>query len=271
MLSDKNQMDPGAREVVQRLLRNGASRKLVQLALDRIERRGAVGLHAIDAAAEVVGRIVRFLPSPRRRAAARFPYAFAFCGPERSGKSSAQLRLARRMQEAGRRVLCARITLPDEKIPDARELGLDLPCIEIQDGGELERGVKKHSPDVLLIDTPGLSPGDPRALAALGKELRSLAPDGNCQLILCLPATLERQEMRAALGTFRGLRPVGVCLTHLDRTPSPIPAFEEVARAGLPLAFLSGGPGDGDFQRPSVDRVADFFLRRPRVLTPSPS
>jgi len=94
-------------------------------------------------------------------------------------------------------------------------------------------------------------------------------PGEGCQLILCVSAAKGRQEVRRTLRSFRAMAPAGVCLTHLDVANRAIPCFEELARARLPLAFLSGGTENACFWRPSVDRVADLFLRGRLAVTPS--
>ena len=255
---DLEQLEPGARDVARRLLGNGASFALVDVALSRIRRKGASGMFAIDAAAEALGRVVRLLPSPKRTGD---PKAFAFVGPPGSGKTSCMLRLAQRMQEGGRSCLCSTIAMPDVQLPGGQHLGLDLPLIEVEDGSELERAVRRYGPDAFLLDTPGLSPKEPRPLATLGRDLRSLVTDQTLQLILTLDASAPRAELRSILSNFRSMAPAGVCLTHLNMAEKVVPAFEELARSRLPLAFLSVGTTPLDFCRPSADRVADLLLR----------
>src|SRR5262245_27425632 len=59
-------LEPGTRDVAQRMLAHGASPEFTRLVLAEVLRAGARGAYAIDAAASVLARAVPILPSPKR-------------------------------------------------------------------------------------------------------------------------------------------------------------------------------------------------------------
>src|SRR5262245_11970139 len=105
-------LEPAPPDVARRLLDPGVSAELARALLGEVLRRGAHGTHAVDAAAELLARSVEIMGSPRRpRRGERVPL-FAFVGPTGVGKTTALVKLGRKLLEAGRKVLFARLVPP---------------------------------------------------------------------------------------------------------------------------------------------------------------
>src|SRR5262245_31087828 len=101
------ELEPGTREIAGRMLERGASPEFARLVLSEVQRSGARGAYAIDAAAAVLTRLVAVLPSPKRPRRHEAPPLFAFVGPTGVGKTTALVKLGRRLREAGRSVVFA--------------------------------------------------------------------------------------------------------------------------------------------------------------------
>src|SRR5262245_53417981 len=97
-------LEPGTRDVAARMLEHGASPELARAVIAEVLREGARGAYAIDAAAAVLARAVPILPSPRRPRRGERPPLFAFVGPTGVGKTTALVKLGRKLREAGPQV-----------------------------------------------------------------------------------------------------------------------------------------------------------------------
>ena len=116
--------------------------------------------------------------------------------------------------------------------------------------------------EVVLLDTPGLSPRDAEGLDELVRELESIGAKATMDVLLVLPATKSRAALRLAGAVFSRANPVACVLTKLDETEEPGAALEEILATRLPFAFLCDGQdARGHVARPTPDRFADLFLR----------
>ncbi|MFT5464499.1 MAG: flagellar biosynthesis GTPase FlhF, partial [Planctomycetota bacterium] len=98
------ELEPGARDVRERMLQRGASAALADRIVREVVAAGARGTFAIDAAAEEMSRVFRFEKSPRGASA---PHILFFVGPTGSGKTSTMAKLGRKLGAAGRNVFYA--------------------------------------------------------------------------------------------------------------------------------------------------------------------
>ena len=266
-------LEPGAADVRERLLASGASRELVRRVLCGVQASGRQGAYAIDAAARIVGAMFP-IERPVRRGGRRGerrdgPYLLAFAGPTGAGKTATMAKLGRRLLEAGRRVSFASLDgLGAAGIPSIGGLAADvdrteLPIVAARGAGEVLRLARSRpDDDLLLLDTPGVSPRDPERLEELGVELRRLRRELGGSLYLVLPAVASRASLALAAAAFGRLEPGAAVLTKLDETSQPAGVLEETLRARLPIALLCDGQDvRAHLARPRPDHFADLLLR----------
>ena len=262
-------IEPGARDVRDRLLRHGASLEFASRVVRTVLRSGSQGTWAIDAAAGVIGESIRIQPSPRRPRGARTPHFFVFVGPTGAGKTTTLAKLGRRLAEAGRNVVYASLdaagTSALERVggTEADVDRIELPLVSVRSAADLTKSLRRHpSTEVVLLDTPGLSPRDSERLQVLAREIDRVGTLGATDVYLVLPATKSRSAVRLACEAFERLEPTACVLTKLDETDEPTTLLEAVSRAKLPVAFLSDGLDTrGHLVRPTPDRFADLALR----------
>ncbi len=263
------ELEPGTRDVARRLLACGASSEFARLVLGEIRRGGASGAYAIDAAAAVLARLIGILPSPRRPKRHEETPVFAFVGPTGVGKTSALVKLGRRLRAAERAVVFASLDpLALESLEKVGGIASDVDRGEIPLAlvrapdhlrGLLERA---GAVDACLLDTPGLSPREEERLDEVARELASLARVGQLRTLLVLSAAAGRGALRLATRAFARFRPEGAVLTKLDETDEPAAALEALVRARIPLAFLCDGQdARAHLVRPSPGACADLMLR----------
>ncbi len=260
-------LEPGARDVRDRLLRHGASEELVARVVRGVVECGARGAYAIDAAARVLGRNFPILPSPKRRRAR--PHVFAFVGPTGAGKTTSLAKLGRKLCEAGRRVVFA--SLDSAGATALHRIGsvdvdvdrTEIPLIAIRGAFDLRRALHAgERPDVVLLDTPGFSPRHEVELDGLAREIDRIGSDAPLNVFLVLPATRSQSSLALAARAFARTAPTGCVLTKLDETDQPAVVLEEVARLGISVAFLCDGQDvRRHILRPNPDHFADLLLR----------
>jgi flagellar biosynthesis protein FlhF len=262
-------LEPGTRDVAERLLAHGASPDFARLVLGEVLRRGARGAYAIDAAAAVLARALPILPSPKRPRRNERPPLFAFVGPTGVGKTAALVKLGRKLREAGRKVLFASLDpLSLEAFERVGGLASDvdrgeIPLALVRTSDDLKRLVRRAGAlDTVLLDTPGLSPRDDLRLDELARELANCTAACEAETLLVLAATAGRGALQLATRAFARFRPDGAVVTKLDETDEPGAALEALVRARLPVAFLCDGQdARAHLLRPSAEALADLALR----------
>ena len=263
------ELEPGTRDVAQRMLAHGASAEFVRLIVSAVQREGASGAYAIDAAAALLARSVPILPSPKRpRRGERVPL-FAFVGPTGVGKTSTLVKLGRRLREAGRRVAFASLDpLSLDSLERVGGLASDvdrgeIPLEVVRDAADVRKLIRHPSAlDVLLLDTPGISPREEERLDELARELERCSAPCERTTLLVLAASAGRGALRLTTKAFAPFRAEGAILTKLDETDEPAVAVEALVRAGLALLFLCDGQDTrGHLWRPTPESMSDLVLR----------
>ncbi|MEW6073161.1 MAG: hypothetical protein AB1726_11305 [Planctomycetota bacterium] len=254
------ELEAGAAEVRARLLRHGVSTAFADRVVRAVLESEARGAYAIDAAALAIGRLVPLAPSPKRSGA---PHLIAFVGPTGAGKTSTLAKLGRRLAGAGRRVLYATLDPVGASALEADVDRTEVPLVALRGNDDLRRALRRSSAvDVVLVDTPGLSPRGEDELDRLAQELPRLGRDRPSDVYLVLPAPASRSALGIALLAYARMRPTAAVVTKLDESSEPATAIEEAVHMRLPLAFLCDGQDvRAHLARPSPDRLADLFLR----------
>ncbi|HED66837.1 MAG TPA: hypothetical protein ENJ09_14930 [Planctomycetes bacterium] len=264
--------EPGACDVRDRLLAHGGSLEFTGTLVRAVRLKGKRGAHAIDAAAELIGDAFAIQPSPKLRRGSEKPQLFAFIGPTGSGKTTVLAKLARRLAKAGRRVLLASLDgagaseLSADLATGRIEADVDrteLPLRVVRSAEHLARRIAEMEDlDVVLIDTPGMSPRDHKGLDRLARELDRFGTSGQLDVYLTLPATMSRAAISIVRKSFAPTAPTACIITKLDETDEPLTVLEETVRAHLRIAFLTDGPDiRGDLRRPCAEAFADLALR----------
>jgi len=267
-VTDDDALEPGARDVRERLLAHGASATFADFVVRKVVESEARGAFAIDEAARVIGRSIPILPSPKRRPG-EGPQVFAFVGPTGSGKTTTLAKLGRKLAAAGRRVVFVSMD-PVGMTALERVGGVDadvdraeVPLLAIKNASDLKRVLRKAADaEVVLLDTPGMSPRDAEELDRLAREVDRIGARHSLDVLLVLPATNSRASLSIACQAFACTAPTACVVTKLDETDEPVAALEEVLRARLPLAFLCNGQDARDnVVRPRPGSFADLCLR----------
>jgi flagellar biosynthesis protein FlhF len=194
---------------------------------------------------------------------------FAFVGPAGAGKTTALVKLGRRLRQAGRRVLFASLdplslaTLERVgTLADDQDRG-ELPLVPLRAADDLKRQLRRAGTvDTVLLDTPGLSPREEGRLDELAREHARVAAPCELTTLLVLSAASGRGALRLVTRAFAPFRADGAVLTKLDETDEPGAAFEALVRARLAAAFLCDGQdARAHLLRPSAETLSDLVLR----------
>ncbi len=260
--------DPGAEDVRNRLIRAGASRSLTEAVVGRVLESGATGAWAIDAAAKIIGGLFRVHASPRRARSTREPHLLVFVGPTGAGKTTVLAKLGRKLTQAGRSVRYASLdplgitALQAVGGVDADVDRSELPITAARNGADVKR-LLRGSPgtDVVLLDTPGLSPRDATGLAALARELARIGRGDRSETYLVLPANASRASLELCIRGFSAISVDATVITKLDETEETAAPLELSLRSGSAIAFLAEGQDvRAGLFRPRPGHFADLLL-----------
>ncbi|MCG3126172.1 MAG: Flagellar biosynthesis protein FlhF [Phycisphaerae bacterium] len=111
---------------------------------------------------------------------------------------------------------------------------------------------------LVLIDTPGVSPGDSERLAHVSGLLDALSPDGRH---LVLPGTMADRARQRCVEAFNRLAPTHVVLTRLDEAVGFGVVLNALDSLRLKLSYLTTGQRvPGDIIPACSDRLAELVL-----------
>lgn len=250
-------------EVRSRLSDAGCSAELTERVLAPVERLASEGMHPIDAAAAVLGRLFRTAPTPKRSDALR---VMAVVGPTGAGKTTSLAKLAVLLIKSGRRVAFAttdtyRVGAVDQLRAYAEVL--QVPLFVAKSGAELAAAVAASPErDVLLVDTAGRSPQDTENLTMLARDLERAGEHTELDTYLVLSAAAGRGALEAARGAYAVLAPTATILTKTDETREVGVALEFTLRHSLGTAFICDGQDvNAHIHRPNQSAYADLILR----------
>ncbi|MEW6414591.1 MAG: flagellar biosynthesis protein FlhF [Pseudomonadota bacterium] len=257
--------DPVRVDLMQTLFAAGFGSALARTLAARLPR----GLDA-DAAQRWLRQVlIRNLPLlPRDTDLLARGGRYALVGSTGSGKTTTLAKLAARAVDthgAARVALVAadayRVGATAQLRVYADLLGVSLHVAE--DGNKLARLLPLLADRALvLIDTAGHAPNDPRLLA--GPALDALA----VRRLAVIAANQQGAAIEQAMQRF-GQGAAGCILTKLDETPQPGAALDGLLRHRLPLAWISGGQRvPEDLHRPNAAYLVDRALKGGQLATP---
>lgn len=168
---------------------------------------------------------------------------FAFVGPTGVGKTTSLAKLAVRHVIAHGPASLGLITTDNYRLAAHEQLTalgriLSVPVKVLGEQESLSQVLTHMShKKLILIDTAGLRPGDPK----LANQLAQLTDAGNVHSLLVLAANSQPQMLKASLHAYSNARPAGLVLTKLDETPCLGQALGAVLSQRLPLVYSTDG------------------------------
>ncbi|MBJ7472421.1 MAG: hypothetical protein JHD16_14030 [Solirubrobacteraceae bacterium] len=215
---------------------------------------------------------------PTAPLAGRTGQAVAFVGSSGAGKTRAIARLAAAYGAAGR-VPVACVTLHSAGDDGLLASALAPYGIAVHAAPDAPRALdritalRRHA--LVLVDTPGVSPGDRHALDRLGATLDLLELD---QVALCLPVVLAAPIARRVLRAMRPLGPTMLVATHADEADLLGGVVAVAIDRRVPLAYVSSGSGRGAIAGADANEIAgaligpdDSTARAPSPAAASPA
>jgi flagellar biosynthesis protein FlhF len=168
----------------------------------------------------------------------------ALVGPAGVGKTTTAVKLtAVEALGKGRRV--ALMTLDDQRIGAIEQLRiyagiLGVPLAVASSVADARRELKGLSAmDVIVIDTPGVSPGEEKRRGELRQILEAL----KCrQIHLVLSACRRESDLRQAIEAWKKVPVSGLAFTRLDEAGTCGSILNLLIHSRLPLSYLSTGP-----------------------------
>jgi flagellar biosynthesis protein FlhF len=160
------------------------------------------------------------------------------------GKTTTLVKIAARFRRRhGGRI--ALLGLDTRRVGAAEQLQtygrlLSVPCHVADTEAQLSTALEGlGETDLLLVDTPGLAPGQIEALADLGRTLGRI---GDVEIWWLASATTRSADLALAGGAYRSLPLKRLMITRLDETRQPAAMLEVALKSGLPIAGISTGP-----------------------------
>jgi flagellar biosynthesis protein FlhF len=168
----------------------------------------------------------------------------ALVGPSGVGKTSCAIKLAAwEMLQKGRRV--ALMSLDDQRIGAIEQLQiyagiLDVPVAVATSAADARQAVKDWaSMDVIVVDTPGVSPNEEDRRAEVHQILEAL----KCKDIrLVLSACRRESDLQEIIDAWKKIPVSSLAFTRLDETSACGSVLNLLLRKRLPLSHLSTGP-----------------------------
>jgi len=136
-------------------------------------------------------------------------------------------------------------------------LGVGIQVLETV--GALAQAIEENrGKELILVDTPGLSPAEMDADCGLADFLASRS-DIDTQLVLS--SSMKAADVTRMVDRFEVFRPQRLLFTKLDETESFGPIFNEAARTAKPLSFFATGQRiPEDLEAVTWNRVVERLL-----------
>ena len=248
----------GLREVASHLAEHGASNALITRVLGAMDREAIKERHAIDVAAESIGKM--FTVARAKRVPGRTQIMSAI-GPAGGGKTTALIKVAYRLLQADLKI--AFMSLDNERIGGTSKLKawakrLEIPFFAIRDPRQLNDLLEAQTGlDALLLDTSGDAMTDRSNLLTLAQQEST----SSIQNYLVLPATDSRSALKKQAAAYHDIAIAGAIVTKLDQTLEVANTFEHILDESLPTAFFSDGCNvSTNLHRASSEAFADLLL-----------
>ena len=180
----------------------------------------------------------------RRADDAPRPRALVLVGPAGVGKTTTAIKLAADLRLRQHRTP-ALLTLDDMRIGAIEQLRiyagiLGVPLAVATSSEETHRALADlGDADTLIVDTPGISPGEADRLSALRPILDAL-PSREVHLVLS--AASRDKDLRRVVDAWKGVAIHGLVFTRLDEAGTWGAVLNLMVRTQLPVSWVSTGP-----------------------------
>lgn len=192
------------------------------------------------------------------------PNIIALIGAAGVGKTTTLAKLAV-LQTTRHKKRVALITLDNYGIAANEQLKtyariIGLPLETALNVAELKQAIKKFShTDVILIDTPGISPADQNQILEL-KSLLENIPKLHTHLVMS--AATKEKDMMAMAQALKSIGSPQLVFTRIDESSTFGNIINVLIRTGLPLSFLSRGRKvPDDIEVGSVRKLVDLIFK----------
>jgi flagellar biosynthesis protein FlhF len=228
-----------------RLSRAGVSSELTEEFVEKSEALLSQGnpdeIDIRTALCQVIG--AKGIAAPRINNFGKRPRILLLVGPNGVGKTTTAVKLAAEAMMHGRRT--ALISIDRQRVSTATELERYAKIIGAEmsvahDGQELAETLQRlSSVDLILIDTPGISPADREGSDYIVSMLQTLQYG---EIHLLVNASMEGKAMRKIIACFERFSPHRLIFTHLDWTAAVGEIFNVAAQSGLSVSYLADSP-----------------------------
>lgn len=195
----------------------------------------------------------------------RDPRIAALVGPCGSGKTTTLVKLAVRYGLTARRptqilsIDTIRVAAADQLRAYAGILGVGFQAVETPFA--LAQAIEEHrNKSLILIDTPGYGFNDWEDTADLA---RFLASREDVDVHLVLTASMKSADLSRVVDRFEIFRPNKLLFTRLDETETFGPIWNQAARTGKPVSFLTSGQQIPEDLAPATpEQILNLLLPR---------
>jgi len=172
------------------------------------------------------------------------PRILVLVGPRGAGKTTLATKLAT-LKAGGPNGKVALLTLDGHRFGTVVQLGilgsiLRVPVAVATSGPGVQQKLQAfHSMDWMIVDTPGVSPGEPQRMA----ELREMVGPLNApEVHLVLNASIREKDLGRMIDAWKGFPVHRLAFTRLDEAGACGHLLNLLVQTGLPLSYLSTGP-----------------------------
>ena len=260
-----------ARQLQKSLAGQGVDPVLIKRIIERMHfaREGNGGANGASMESRgTYGRFLKvvegFLPPPsKEKISPNIPRTVALIGPTGVGKTTTVAKIASRLAlEEDRRV--ALVTLDTYRIAAAEQLKtyarlLGVPLAIVNEPQELDLSLEKFSDfDDILIDTPGYSPKDTKALRQLADTFQA---NSQIDIHLLITCSTRGEEMRRIMDRFEPIGFDQLIFSKMDEATIWGDLLNIWIMGGYDVSYFTTGQRvPEDLEKASIGRLCEKLL-----------
>ena len=165
-----------------------------------------------------------------------------FVGPTGMGKTTAVAKIAGHAKARFRKRVTV-ISMDTFRVGGQDQLAayanlMDIPAYACADVPSLKRLIRSLGDDLILIDTPGLSPGDDTRLAAV----KAIAEIPDARVHAVFSAATQAADIDKFMNEFDAEPSQRVLISKVDEVETVNPLLAHAVMREIPISFISDGP-----------------------------